>query len=245
MSQNVSEEQTLRSITPSRNGNGPEPFMRTDVGNAQRLVAQHGDDLRYVVPGGWHAYDGTRYAPDETGEVARRAKSIARGMIRDAAVIEDADERKRQLAHAIRTESEPRLRALTTLAASERRVVVRVDQLDADPMLFNTANGTIDLSSGELRPHDRDDLLTKRSPVVYDPDAACPLWDAFIERIFGGDADLIAYVNRVFGYCMTGLVREQVLPICWGAGANGKTTHLETIAHALGDYARHTPTPRC
>jgi putative DNA primase/helicase len=98
---------------------------------------------------------------DDSGEWERRAKSIARDMIREAALIDDEDERKQQLAHALRTESEPRLRAMMSLATSERQILTRVDGLDADPMLLNVANGTVDLRTGRLRSHSRGDLLTR------------------------------------------------------------------------------------
>jgi len=216
-------------------------YLRTDVGNAQRLVDRHGRDLLFIPGLGRYHFDHGRYAPDDSGEWERRAKSITRDMIHDAARIENDEDRKQHLAHALRTESEPRLRAMTNLATSEQAILARVEQLDANPMLMNVANGTLDLTTGQLRPHAREDRLTRLSPVRYDPHASCPRWEAFIERIFNADRELIAYVRRVFGYCMTGSTREQVLPICWGSGANGKTTLIETVSLTLGEYARHTP----
>ena len=107
---------------------------------------------------------------------------------------------------------------------------------------MNVLNGTLDLRTGELRPHRREDLITKLAPVVYDHEARCPLFLAFLDRILAGNADLIAFVQRAVGYSLTGDVQERVLLILWGGGANGKSTLLETLRGMLGDYAMRTPT---
>jgi putative DNA primase/helicase len=116
------------------------------------------------------------------------------------------------------------------------------DALDADPWLLNVANGTIDLRTGELRAHRREDLLTRLAPVEYDPDAQAPCWAAFLERIFAGDGELIGFLRRAVGYSLTGQTGEQVFFILHGTGANGKSTLLEALGAMLGDYGAKTPT---
>ncbi len=140
----------------------------TDYGNAERLVAMHGEDIRHASGIGWIVWDGRRFAHDDTGELLRRAKTTARAIYHDAASCENDDERKRIAQWARASESEPRLRAMVSLAASERTVVVRAGELDADPFLLNVLNGTIDLRTGNLKPHDRGDLITKLAPVAFD-----------------------------------------------------------------------------
>jgi putative DNA primase/helicase len=113
---------------------------------------------------------------------------------------------------------------------------VRPEDLDADPWLFNCANGTLELKTGLLRPHRREDLLTKVSPVEYDPSARCGLWLEFLRWAMKDDEGMVAYLQRVAGYCLTADVSEQCLWFFHGAGANGKSTFLTTLLAMLGDY---------
>jgi putative DNA primase/helicase len=131
---------------------------------------------------------------------------------------------------------------MVELAKSEPGVPVTPERLDADPWVLNVCNGTLDLRTGHLRPHARADLLTKLAPVTYDPGALCPTWEAFLSRILAGDVALIRFVQKVIGYSLTGSTQEQCLFILYGAGANGKSTLIQTISALLGDYARQTPT---
>lgn len=221
---------------------GPEPGAQlTDLGNAERLVSAHGADLRFCHPWGrWLAWNGHRWTHDESGEATRRAKATVRELYREAA--DAGDEKAAKLAaHALRSEAEPRIRALLALAQSEASMPVSPAELDADPWLLNVANGTLDLRSGELRPHERTDLATKMAPVDYDPEAVTPTWSAFLGRVLGEDDELIAFVRRAVGYSLTGSTAEQVLFLLYGVGANGKSTFLETLRAVVGDYGQQTP----
>jgi putative DNA primase/helicase len=120
-------------------------------------------------------------------------------------------------------------------------VPVMPDELDASPDLLNTESGTIDLRTGDLREHRREDLITKIAPTKYWPDAAAPTWEAFLERVLPGE-ELRAFVQRAVGYSATGDTSEQCMFINHGGGANGKSTFQEAIAAALGDYAMRAPT---
>jgi putative DNA primase/helicase len=213
----------------------------TDAGNAERLVALHGKDLRHChVSGKWFCWDGRRWAIDDTGEVVRRATDTVREIYVEAATQDDSSDRDATALHARRSEHESRLRAMIVLARSEPGIPIRPEDLDRDPWRLNVANGTLDLRTGELLPQLRDDLLTKLVPVEFDPTALCPLWDAFLDRIFGGDSDLISYVRRVAGYALTGSTNEQVFFLLYGTGANGKSTFLEVLRTLLADYAKTT-----
>ena len=209
----------------------------TDFGNAERLVADHGSDLRYCPGLGWLAWDGGRWRPDTDGETVRRAKCTVRAMYAEGAEIDDEQERKRLIAWAASSESEARLRAAVKLAETEHEIIVHPDALDADPWLFNAANGTIDLQTGDLREHRRQDLLTKITTVVYDPDARHELWEGFLDRITASDGDLMAFYGRAVGYSLTGHTSEEVLFFAHGPTATGKSSKLEAIRGVLGDYA--------
>ena len=139
--------------------------------------------------------------------------------------------------HATASESRGARDAMVKLAENERGVAVRYTELDADPFLFNCVNGTVDLRTGHLRPHERRDLLTRRAPVVFDPNAACPIWDRFLDRVMGGRADLVTFLQRAVGYSLTADVREQVLFFLHGGGCNGKSTFTRVLMDLLGEYA--------
>lgn len=127
------------------------------------------------------------------------------------------------------------------LAVATSGLEVKHSDLDADPFLLNLDNGTLDLRNGKLRPHQPQDLLTKMAPVRFDAMATCPRFLAFLDRIFAGDADLIRFIQKAIGYSLTGAVTEQVFFLCYGTGANGKSTLMELIAAGLGDYALTAP----
>jgi putative DNA primase/helicase len=131
------------------------------------------------------------------------------------------------------------------LAQSESPFPIRVDQLDADPWLLNCSDGTINLRTGELQKHRREDLLTKCCPVSFADGFATEsnLWLEFLNRIFAGNGALIQYVQRLLGAALVGQVLEQTLPILWGRGANGKSVLVESFMGILGpDYAMKAPT---
>jgi putative DNA primase/helicase len=165
----------------------------------------------------------------------RRAKQVVREMIREAADIDDADLRKALLTHARHTQSDVRLRAM--LAQAQPELTVPSDAFDTNPMLFNVLNGTIDLRSGALLPHDSKQLITKLSPIRYDPGAKAPLWRAFLDRIFAGNPETIAFFQRALGYSLTGDTSEQVFFVAHGNGQNGKSVAFSAVERVLGDYA--------
>ena len=136
------------------------------------------------------------------------------------------------------SESVARREAMLTLARSESPIPITPDVLDKNRLILNCPNGTLDLRTGKLYPHRREDFLTKVCPVAYDPDAACSMWDATLARVLNHDDDLIQFVQRFAGYSLTGDVSEQILCIWHGAGANGKSTILNALMEVLGaDYA--------
>jgi putative DNA primase/helicase len=232
----VSPEQIAKLEAVARTGH-----RRTDQGNAERLVATHGADLRYVPGLGWHHWPGQRWAADEDGEAMRRMKATVRDLYAEAAGLEDEGERKSAASHAAKSDSEPRLRAAVTLAQTERAVIVPLEALDAQPDLLAVANGTVDLTTGELRQARRDDLLTRGTQIAYDPDAQCPRFERFVAEVFAGDLELVEFVQRFAGYTLTGHTGEQVLAVFHGTGGNGKSALVTVLRALLGDLAAAAP----
>jgi putative DNA primase/helicase len=214
----------------------PRAYKRTDMGNAERLRDRHGDGLRFVPGLGWHVWDGRRWLRDGDGAAMRLMKDTARSMWADISR-DDGDESYELVKFVRASESKARLEAALGLASTDAALVCPADRLDSDPLLFNVANGTIDLRSGELRPHERSDLITRQSPVWYQPDARSPLWAAFLDRITGGDKELAGFLQRAVGYSLTGLTSEEKLFFAHGPAASGKSTFLEAVKAMLGEYA--------
>lgn len=216
----------------------PDLPSHTDLGNAQRLVAAEGKNIRYCYKNkSWYVWNDSVWSKDESGEIHRRAKQTVKAMLHEAAGLDD-DRCKTLVTHEQRSESEGRLNAMVSLARSEKDVSVRLADFDADPMLFNCWNATIDLNAGMPRAHCRADLISKIAPVEYEPNAACPTWLDFLNTVTDGDGELADYLQRCVGYSSTGLTREHALFLLYGTGANGKSTFLEVLRFVFGDYSQ-------
>lgn len=229
-----------RTIKKALEGQLQQRHNLTDTGNAKRLVAQYGAELRYCFPWRkWLVWNDTHWGEDRTGQLMRRAKATVQTIYGEAATIVDDDKRKKVVGHAIRSEGAKYLRAAIDLSKDE--VPVLPEMLDRDPWLLNVQNGTLDLQTGELMAHDPKRLMTKIAPVRYDRDAPCSLWLSFLDRIMDGNYSLIEFLQRAIGYSLTGNTREQCLFVAWGGGDNGKTTLQQALTALLGDYGQTTP----
>jgi putative DNA primase/helicase len=218
----------------------------TDVGNAERFTEQHGADVRFCHAWGkWFVWNGRCWALDCSGEVMRRAKQTSRSIYSEASKAGDKEQREALAKWAAASERRERLTAMIALAESDQPIPIPVETLDSEPYLLNCENGTLDLRTGELRDHRREDCLTKLCALEYPTDAGCDpeLWLLFLDRIFAGNAQLIGFVQRLLGMALVGEVIEHILPIFYGVGANGKSVLLETFCGMLGpDYAMNAPT---
>jgi putative DNA primase/helicase len=151
----------------------------------------------------------------------------------EADEVRQADMRK----FARRSETNYNLKAMIELAQSIDKIPVLPADFDKNPMLLNCTNGTLDLHTGKLNPHRREDMLTKLAPVAYNDGKEPEAWLAFLDQVLGGDTDMIDFVQQAVGYCLTGLVSEKSIFFLIGSGNNGKTTMVETIRKMLGDYS--------
>ena len=213
-------------------------FRSTDLGNAELLVRWHGAGLRYChLWQKWLAWDAKRWKVDDTGAVYRRAVDTVREMYDVAADVHDPARRKAIAQWAIKSESRARLDSMVALAANHAGVLVQPSEMDADPWLLCVNNGVVNLRTGELRPHDRDDLITKLAPVRFTPDAPAPRWKRFLAEVFEPHPDLVPFLQRAIGYSLTGITREECLFLLHGTGRNGKGTLIKLIDDVLGDYA--------
>src|SRR5262245_3761438 len=233
---------------------GDDPIHLTDVGNARRLVAAHGADLRYCKAWKtWLVWDGCRWVRDQRDQVIEYAKAITAEFFREAAAAHDPDTQRRLAKHALGSQRAERVRAMVLLAQSEPGIALLPADLDTDPYLLNVLNGTIDLRTGALREHQRTDLITRLAPVEYSPDVQLELWDRFLREATAGcdppegpkaadaaqnAAALRVFLQRAAGYSLTGDTGEEVLFLVHGPEAAGKSTFVEALKATLGDYAR-------
>lgn len=218
----------------------PEELQNTDIGNGWRFARRHGERFRYCREMNQYlVYDGQRWEADQSAAEAA-AKGTVRVMAESAAKDPGRAENKALLQHAMRSATRSRIEAMLFTARSEPGMEIKAKDLDGDGYLFNCNNGTIDLRSGELLPHDPGDHISKITAVDYDPDATAPVWDAFLERILP-DKEIRAFMRRLVGYSLLGECREEVLPFLYGSGANGKSTCLNAIQEVFGEYAMQAP----
>jgi putative DNA primase/helicase len=210
----------------------PRPPVFSDEALALRFAEFHAGDLRYVAAWNkwlsWNAacwqFDTTLAALDEARKICRTATAGCN---------------KPKLAAALA--SGKTVAAVIGLARSDRRLAATVQQWDTDPWASNTPDGVIDLHIGKLRSHCSADYMTKITAVA--PDSKCPIptWRAFLERVTGGDIELVGFLQRMCGYALTGATREHALFFLHGVGANGKSTFINVLTGIVGDYHRTAP----
>jgi len=234
----------------AENEHGPEPALpeapdpdqqprapvkhRGQLRMAERFAAEHALTLRHVHGIGWHRWDGRRWLADDQRADLCAAVHTVKNALAELPKL-PGDDREALYKDARRAESASALEGLLKIASALPPISAPSKALDADPYLFNTPGGTLDLLSGHTRRHERDDLITKVSGGANSP-AKGGEWETFIGRILP-DAEVRAFVRRLFGYAMCGKVTEHVMPIFTGTGANGKGTLRDAVMAAFGDYA--------
>jgi putative DNA primase/helicase len=198
----------------------------TEDSLALSFAAMHAEDLRHVEEWGrWLQWDGVRWTPDKTSGaynmIREHLRTFASGM---------APQDARKIATA------KTVAAVERMSRADRRIATLGDIWDADPMLLNTPYGVVDLVTGNMRPAQPSDHMTKITAVA--PGGDCPIWRSFLHKSLAGDAELIAFIQRMLGYALTGDTREHALFFLFGPGGNGKGVLLNTVAGILGDYSK-------
>ena len=209
------------------------------LGMAIKMGEQFNGKLRYVNGIGWYRWDGRRWAEDGNGHARRAVHKVLSRQRKAIKRLQLPEEEERTaLRRVARFETANAISGILTEAEALEVFSIEVSDLDADPQLFNCTNGTLDLDTLLLRPHDPADLITKIARAAYHPDAQGQDWPRFLARVLPS-ADDRAYLARLTGTALYGRVTgdKQKLPILTGSGANGKTTWMEAVSHAMGDYA--------
>ena len=214
----------------------PDAIHRTELGNARRLAKLFGKDIRYWPQRGeWLIWKSTHWQLDEIGEIRARMRGVIREILREAS--EAPETQVTALAcWALESEKKRVFEASISLAQTEPGIAVLNKHLDSDPYLLNTPSGTIDLKTGKLRAHRKEDLITQIAACSVDMEADCPLWKKVILEIMEDDQSMVDYLQRALGYSLTGNTGEHAFFICHGSGRNGKNTILDTVRRILGAY---------
>jgi putative DNA primase/helicase len=213
-------------------------FQDTDAGNAEAFELLHGHRFRYNhTIGKWLVWTGRHWAEDKDGEANRAALSTIRARLSAATTIEDHEKMEERVKWALDSEAVWRMEALLKSARNLRSMATTTEQYDRDPFLLTVANGTVNLRTGKLQPSRPENLITRASDVLFEPNAKAPRWTQFLCEVFVDDADLIGFIQRAVGYSLTGDTREQCFFILIGNGANGKSTFVETVSELLGTHA--------
>ena len=188
---------------------------------------------RIALRGGTGAMDELRRHALDTGRQLH-AFDRARVICREIAL--DCDKPASEVASAAT------VAAVERLAKADRRLAATAAQWDANDWLLNTGDdetaATFDLRTGDSRPPDPLDYITKKTSTRCAPSGTPhPLWSSFLDRVTDGNVELQNFLQRYIGYCCTGFTSEHVFVFAYGTGANGKSTFINTIAKIFGDYA--------
>ncbi|MGA4215010.1 phage/plasmid primase, P4 family, partial [Ralstonia nicotianae] len=198
----------------------------TEDGLATAFTRRYGDDWRYCsLWGKWLVWTGVRWNPDQLLYVTH----LSRGICRAASCKAETPRQKAKLA------SSSTIASVEKIARSDPKHAATADEWDADVWALNTPGGVVDLRTGNLRAHRREDRMTKVTTAT--PKGDCPTWRQFLSEVTGGDVELQAYLQRMAGYALTGSTQEHALFFLYGTGANGKSVFVNTLATILGDYA--------
>ena len=238
----------LKQIAKSVSRYEPWTLKRTEHGLAHRFLKKHAGQFLFHAGAGntgmWFWYDGTRWTRDTKNRVELSVNNVITGdLLREVANEPDSGEKAQLLKWASASQKAKTIGDVLKISRSHETVAVDDNDLDRENtnLLLNVRNGTIDLHTMELMSHDPSDRITMLSPVWYDPDATSPRWKQFLVEVFK-DEELIAFIQRLFGYVVQGGQQEHILPVLWGNGSNGKSTFIETLSKVFGDYKVELPT---
>ncbi len=202
----------------------------TDTGNKERFVRQWEGKLMFLRERRqWLSFDGRCWAPDHA--IMSKAEETAKSIFIEAIESKNTTELGRW---AVASQATNKLESM--LKRASEPLGVSVKEFDQDPYLINCKNGVVDLRTGKLEAHDPSQRFLQITDVDYDPQAKCPTWLTFLADVHEGDSELISFLQLLYGYATTGLVRDHIFAILYGDGRNGKDTEADTIRQILGDY---------
>lgn len=233
-----------------------EGYAQTDLGNADRLHDHLDGLVRFASETGFYLWDGAIWVQDRFDVVRTAAHEVCRAIAAEGQAELDAllenpgsdDRYKNAVKRAkglrdwgLRSQSTRAIDSMIRELSAMPGVALDVEKLDGRHDLLAFRNGTVDLRTGNLNPHDPADLITRRIEVDYDPTATAPTWDYFLSSVFPDHPELPGFVQRLTGYGITGHTREQCFAVLWGKGSNGKSVFTDTLTHVFRAVTVTTP----
>ena len=182
---------------------------------ARVLATTAASRLRHIfgTPTGWHWWDGMRWKPDGSNHARSELFTVVEKHLPSLVLLGVLP--KSTVSELQRDNSQ---RGALAIASHLPEFATELDHVDAQPTLLNCTNGTLDLETFQLRPHDPGDLITQVTSTEYDPDSVSPLWQSFLDVALP-DVEVREYLQRLIGYSLLGVVTHHVFPILIGGGA--------------------------
>lgn len=221
----ISAAQSLCAPTAALESDEPH----TDLGVARRFLSRHGADFRCVDQTRWLMWRDTHWTRGAGAHVVAAVAAVARSV----SVAAGGDEISAKAAR--KQESSSRISGALTLAAAHEPCRSSVEAFDRHAHLLAAKNCVVDLRTGVALSPSRGDMLSRSVPWDYDPSARAPRWEQFVREVCADREDLVGFLRRFAGYCLTGYVSEHALALLTGGGRNGKSTFVETLMHVIGD----------
>jgi len=237
------------TLPPKRDGKEPNllVFKLTDYGNAERLEAMYGAYIRYChETENWYIWNGIRWRPDYRETIYGLALDTLRASTSQASRSED-EGREKTIRYLLHSENKSGLAAMISLAATRPQLQITNKEMDNHKDYLNAKNGTINLRTGKLQPHNYEDYLTRLVEIDYDDNAAIPAeFQEFMDMTFSKDTDdhkkdIISFLQRAKGYSLTGETGNYLF-ILYGCGKNNKSTLYLLFQKLLGmgEYSQQT-----
>lgn len=212
-------------------------YPRTDIGLAQMFHDAFEDELLFCADvNTWYSWNGKNWQVDDCLYRCECAKKLYSAVMIAVYSTPDAvvDEQGRKFYQGL---SSKKIRDRIIEDARSIQPIT-CDRFDKSKFLFNCQNGTYDFTTNTLKPHDKNDYLTRISPVNYDPEADCPRFKQYLQEVMQGDDRSIDYLLKIAAYCLTGDVSQECFFVLYGDKTrNGKSTFVSTLTTLMGNYA--------
>lgn len=209
----------------------------TEFGNVNRFAESKKGQMMFADGIGWYEWDRQRWRPLADALVKQEIVGTLKSLETEADKIEWSMRPAFQK-FALRSHSDHMVASVLNLSSTDPRFRVSANDVDAKPWLFGVNNGAVDLRSGALVETVPTDYVTMSSPVDFNPEAKCPLWEQTVADAFFGDTECVEFLQRLFGYAMLGQPVEQMVVMPYGVqGSNGKSTIFGVIRELFGTYA--------
>lgn len=213
----------------------------TDLGLAEYFIHNYGMDIGYLVDRDkWIIFEQHFWRLDNSKRIDQMAIQATRKLQREIADLSKDDKKAALNSFAIKSENDGRANAMLNRAKCHEDIIMHTSNFDNNDFLLGCENGVLDLKTDALRPGRREDKILTSTNVIFDASANCDRFLQFLDEIFDGDQNLISFIQRCVGYSLTGSIDEQVLFMCYGQGANGKSVFLNVLRDIMGEYASTT-----